>query len=157
MDQLEEAVRDFLSQHRIAVAGVSRNPNQAANFIFRKFRAGPYEVYPVNPKTSVVEGATCYPDLDSLPQPVDALVIATPPSAAVELVERCDALGIDRVWMHRSIAGGSVSDMAVDRCRRRGIRVIPGACPMMFCEPVDVPHRCVRWILKVMGRLPKPM
>jgi predicted CoA-binding protein len=154
---LKEAAKDFLSQRRFAVAGVSRSPNQAANLIFRKLRDAGCEVCPVNPKATEVEGTTCYPDLASLPHPVDALVIATPPSAAESLVDQCTTVGIKRVWLHRSFGEGSVSTEAVEACRRHGIRVIPGACPMMFCEPVDMGHKCMRWIAKLTGKLPKPM
>jgi hypothetical protein len=58
--------------------------------------------------------------------------------------------------MHRSFGTGSVSEEAVNLCREKGIEVIPGACPMMFCEPVDFGHRCMRWLLKVTGGLPAP-
>lgn len=49
MATLEEAVNDFLSQKRIAVAVVSRNGNEAANGIFRKLRDAGYEVFPTKP------------------------------------------------------------------------------------------------------------
>ncbi len=42
-----------------------------------------------------------------------------------------------------------------DSCRSAGISVIPGACPMMFCEPVGLGHRCIRWILRLTGNLPR--
>jgi predicted CoA-binding protein len=156
MEQLEEAVEDFLSQSRIAVAGVSRNSMEASHQVFRKLQSAGRVVYPINPRTSEIAGEPCYPDLASLPHPVDALMIATPPAATKKLVNRCAELGISRVWMHRSFGTGSVSDDAVELCRQHGIRVIAGACPMMFCKPVDIPHRCLRWILKVTGGLPNP-
>jgi len=28
---------------------------------------------------------------------------------------------------------------------------------MMFLDPVDVPHRCMRWLLGVTGKLPEPV
>ncbi len=152
---LEAAVRDFLEQKRIAVAGVSRSKNQAANAIYRKLRATDYEVFAVNPKTETVEGDSCYPRLAAIPGNVDAVVIATCPEAAPEVVRECAELGIERVWMHRSFGRGSVSDEAVRLCEEHGIRVIPGGCPMMFCAPVDPAHRCMRWFLKLTGGLPK--
>ena len=155
MNELEEAVRDFLAQRCIAVAGVSRSPDEAANIIFRKLRDSGHDVFPINPKTTEVEGVACYPDLASLPGSVDALVIANPPSAAEGLVDQCAALGIRRVLMHRSVGGGSVSSAAMDACHRHGIHMIPGACPLMFCQPVDFGHKCMRWIAKITGQLPR--
>jgi acyl-CoA synthetase (NDP forming) len=157
MRELEQAAKEFLSQRRFAIAGVSRSFGEAANIIFRKLVGTGREVYPVNPKAKAVEGVTCYPDLLSLPCPVDAVVIATPPAAAKTLVEQCAGMGIRFVWMHRSFGEGSVSREAVDACRRHGIRGIPGACPMMFCEPVDFGHKCIRWIGTLTGRLPNPI
>ena len=49
------------------MAGVSRQPGQAANAVFRKLRGAGYEVFPINPKTSEVEGARCYSDVGSVP------------------------------------------------------------------------------------------
>jgi len=155
MGKLEETATEFLSQRRIAVAGVSRSSKEAANLIFRKLRETGHDVYPINPNAKEVEGVACYPDLASLPASVDALVIVTPPSAAKTLVDQCAALGIRRVWMHRAFGGGSVSSEAVEACRRHGIRVISGACPMMFLKPVDFGHKCIHWIAKLTGQLPR--
>jgi hypothetical protein len=47
----------------------------------------------------------------------------------------------------------SVSKEALRLCRENNIAVIPGGCPMMFCEPVDFGHKCMRWSLRVIGNL----
>jgi len=156
MTDLKLAVTDFLAQKRIAVAGVSRDGNLPANHIFKKLRSAGYEVYPVNPNTREVEGVGCFPDLASVPAEIDGVVIATPAAAAGPLVEECVRRGIPRVWMHRSFGEGSVSEDAATRCREAGIAVIPGACPMMYVEPVDLAHRCIRWVLDVSRKLPHP-
>jgi predicted CoA-binding protein len=150
-----ELVTDFLEQRHIAVAGVSRTKRDAANFVYVKLRNAGYHVYAVNPNATEVEGDPCYPDLRSLPETVDGLVIVTRPERANDLVQACAEAGVRRVWMHRAFGTGSVSDEAVTFCREHGISVIPGACPMMYCKPVDIPHRCMRWVLGVMGKLPR--
>ena len=155
MPTLREQADEFLAQKRIAVAGVSRRSGEAGNLIYRKLRDTGHEVFATNPRTEEVEGDTCYPDLESIPGGVDAVVIATPPAASEEVVRQCSALGISRVWMHRSFGQGSVSEPAVDYCREHGISVVPGACPMMFCQPVDFGHKCMRWCLGLMGKLPE--
>lgn len=154
--ELESTVREFLSHQRIAVAGVTRGrSDEAANLIYRKLRDRGYEVFAVNPRATTVEGDACYPELAAIPGGVDAVVIATHPDVTPEVVRRCADLGIGHVWMHRSFGQGSVADEAVRLCRESGIRVIPGGCPMMFLEPVDLGHRCMRWLLGLTGGLPK--
>jgi hypothetical protein len=48
-----------------------------------------------------------------------------------------------------------VSDEAVQACQNLGIDAIVGGCPMMFGEPVDVGHTCMRWWLQRRGRVPR--
>ncbi len=154
MPTMKEAVDDFLAQKRIAVAGVSRSRSEAANLIYRKLRGAGYEVFATNPKATEVEGDACYPDLRSIPGGVDGVVISTTPEIAEQIVRECAEIGTSRVWLHRSFGQGSVSEAAVHYGREHGLSVIPGGCPMMFCEP-DVGHKCMRWILSLTGGLPK--
>jgi predicted CoA-binding protein len=154
--KLEEAVGDFLAQRRIAVAGVSRTKtNEAANLIYRKLRDSGYEVFAINPRATEVEGEVCYASLADVPGGVDAVVVVTHPRVSADVVRECVELGIGRVWIHRSFGQGSVAEEAVALGEEHGIRVIPGGCPMMFCSPVDVGHRCMRWFLRLTGGLPR--
>ncbi len=155
MATLKEAVADFLAQKRIAVAGVSRSSNKAANMVYRTLRERDYEVFAVNPITDEVEGDTCYADLKSIPGGVDAVLIATTPRVAETVVRECAELGISRVWLHRSFGEGSVSDEAAEYCRSHNITVIAGGCPKMFVEGADLGHRCMRLVLGLTGGLPK--
>ena len=74
---LRAAADEFLSQKVIAVAGVSRDPKQPANLIYRRLRDSGHEVYAVNPNATEVEGAHCWPDVGSLPEVPDGVVVAT--------------------------------------------------------------------------------
>ena len=156
MTSLRELADDFLAQRRIAVAGVSRaDANAPANLIFRKLRDAGHEMFAVNPHGGEVEGTAAYADLAAIPGGVDAVVVATPPAATEQVVREAVALGVRRVWMHRSFGEGSVSASAVAYCREHDVRIIAGACPMMYCEPVDFGHKCIRFVLGLTGGLPK--
>ena len=152
---LAEAARDFLAQDRIAVVGVSRQAGEAANFVFRKLRDAGHTVFPVNPRTGEVEHVPCYPNVRSIPGGVGAVLIFTPPAASADVVRECADLGITRVWLHRSLGPGSVSAEALQVAEERHLTVIAGGCPAMFCAPVDLPHRCMRWVLDWTGKLPQ--
>jgi hypothetical protein len=62
---------------------------------------------------------------------------------------------VKRVWFHRSFGDGSVSEEAVSECERLGIESIVGGCPLMFCDPVDIGHKCMRWWFQRSGRVPR--
>lgn len=151
----DEAIRAFLEARRIAVAGVSSTRPDAANAIFKRLRDAGREVFAVNPNAERAEGAACHPRVSAIPGGVDAVVVATPPAAAGDVVRDAHAAGVRQVWMHRSFGGGSVDEDAARWGREHGMTVIAGACPMMYLAPVDVVHRCFRAILGWTGRLPR--
>lgn len=154
MENIRAAAQEFLAQRRIAVAGVSREEGQAANAIYRRLRDAGYTVYAVNPRAGEVEGDPCYPSVAELPDPADGVLVVTHPDAAPAVARDCVRAGVRRVWLHRSFGAGSASAEAVEVCRDAGISVLDGGCPLMFLEPVDVGHKCIRWLLGVTGRLP---
>jgi uncharacterized protein len=153
---LQSAARSFFAAGLIAVAGVSRDPRQPGSAIFRKLRSTGLEVVPVNPAASVIDGVTCYPDLQSVPGKIAGVIITTAPGVTAQVVRDCVALGIPRVWIHRSMGQGSASAEAARLCREHGISLIDGACPLMFCASADIFHRCLRGALGLFGRLPTP-
>lgn len=152
---LERAAETFLAQERIAVAGVSRSGDSAANYVFKRLEQRGREVYAINPNAETVEGEPCFSSLASLPQPPNAVIIATHPDQAMDLARQCRDIGVRHVWFHRSIDGGSFDEEAVALCVDYGATVIPGGCPMMHLHPVDLPHRCMRFVLNGVGALPK--
>lgn len=154
MPSMQEATQDFLAQKNIAVLGVSSTKNDAANAIYRKLRAEGYKVFAVNPKAQTLEGDPAYPDLKSIPEKVDGVVIVTRPEVTEQIVEQCASLGIRRVWMHRGM-GSSVSEKAVALGCSMGLTVIPGGCPMMYGRTADFGHRCIRWFMYLTGGIPK--
>jgi uncharacterized protein len=154
MRKVPESVARFLEGKRFAVAGVSRRADVAANSVFRKLRDCGYEVFPVNPNAEAVEGVKCYPDVLSIPGQIDGVVIATHRSVSASIVRQCKKRGVMRVWFHRSFGEGSVSEEAVEECKALGMESIVGGCPLMFCDPVDIGHKCMRWWLQQRKQVP---
>ena len=106
---LETKVHDFLTQKRIAVAGVSRNHSHhpVGNLIYHRLKSTGHEVFPVNPHMQTFEADRCYPDLQSIPGGVDGVVIITRPEVTERIVHDCGDAGVRRVWMHQSMGKGS--------------------------------------------------
>ncbi|HEX6901032.1 MAG TPA: CoA-binding protein [Thermoanaerobaculia bacterium] len=167
MIPIDNLVNDFLAQKRIAVAGVSDHRDTPANLIYNTLRDRGYTVYGINPHEPTFEEDPCYPDIASLPEKPDGLVVVTRPAVSEELVRQCIQAGVPRVWLHcmlgtrprflKDLAAsqGSVSPEAVRICRENGIAVIPGSCPMQFLG-ADFGHTCMRGILRATGALEIP-
>jgi len=150
-----EKIKDFINQKSIAVTGVSSTQPDAANLIFKKFKKGNYQVYAINPKVATVENEKSYPNLSAVKQKIEGVVIASPPDSAQTIVEECIRLGVSRVWFHSSINQGSLDRQAVDYAERNGLDVIRTGCPLMYIQPVDFPHKCIKWILNLTGKVPR--
>ena len=156
MVPIKQAASEFLAHKRIAVTGVSRTPQgHGANVVYQRLRDRGYEVFAINPNADEVEGDRCYHDLKSVPDGVEAVVIATRPETAELTMRECVELGIGFVWMHRSVGGGSVSDTATAFGRRHGITVIDGGCPLMFDPAADFGHKAMRFVFTRTGKVPK--
>jgi predicted CoA-binding protein len=158
MATLDALVKDFLSQKRIAVVGVSDQRDTGCNLAYRKFKAAGYTVSAVNPRITSFEGDPCYPDLKSIPEKPEGVFILTNPKITEQVVQQCVELGIPRVWMHclmgtkpgLAASMTSVSTDAVKLCRENGITVIPGACPNQFLKP-DFGHTLMRVMFRTIG------
>ena len=154
--QLAQAAAEFLAARRIAVTGVSRTPaGHGANTVYLRLRDRGYDVVPVNPNATEVEGDRCWPDLASVPGGVDAVVVGTRSEHAMDTVRACAELGIAQVWLHRAIGPGSVDAAAVAFGREHGLRVIDGGCPLMFGDASDGIHRFMRPVCTWAGTAPK--
>ncbi|MCP3939689.1 MAG: CoA-binding protein [Actinomycetia bacterium] len=155
MTKIADAASEFLSNRRVAVTGVSRSSDHAANTVYKRLREQGYEVFAINPNVTEVEDDTAYPNLAAIPDGVEAVVIGTAPAHARATVQECIDLGIKHVWMHRGPGGGSVDPEAARYGRENGLVMIDGGCPCMFGETSDLVHRIMRPIMQMTGSVPR--
>ena len=147
----KKLVEEFLSLDKIAVVGVSRKRNKFGNVIYRELKKKGYQVYPINPNTNIIEEDICYPDLLSLPEKIDAVIINVPPAQTEKVVREIIKAKINKVWIQQ----GSQSDEAISFCKQNGIECISNECVLMFAEPAGFIHRAHRWVWGALGKLPR--
>lgn len=138
----------FLQLKNIAVLGYSSDGNQPANAIYKKLKDNGYHVFAVNPKVHAIKDVICYPDVKSIPEPIEGAILCTPANATEQAVRDCAARGIAQVWMHTGMGPGSYDAKAFETAKKLGIEVIPGGCPMMYIKP-DFFHKCMGWLKKL--------
>lgn len=142
-----EAASTFLASERIAVTGVSRNPEgHGGNTVYKRLRDRGYDVFAVNPNADEVEGDRCYHRLADIPDGVDAVVMATAPESVGATMRECVDLGITQTWMHRAFGAGSVDEEAVAYGREHGVTVIDGGCPLMYEPTSDFAHKVIKLV-----------
>lgn len=150
-----DTIQDFLSRKRIAMVGISRNPADFSAKLFAEFCRQGYDMVAVNPGAGEIHGKPCFARLQDVQPPVEAALLMTSPGVTEAVIHDCAEAGITSVWMYRSHGKGAVSERAVQFCRERGIRLVPGQCPFMFLPKAAAVHRFHGFVRKIMGSYPR--
>ena len=120
------------SARTIAIVGLSSDRQKASYFVAGYLQDEGYRVVPVNPKGGEILGEKVYPDVTSIPFPVDVVDIFRPPAEIGAIVEEVIARkeqGVDAaaVWMQLRL----VNLPAAERARAAGLAVIVDKCVKM--------------------------
>jgi predicted CoA-binding protein len=113
--QNTKKIREVLNSSKtIAVVGLSTETTKASNMVASYFRDEGYRVIPVNPRVTEIFGETCYPDLKSIPVPVDVVDIFRPAKEVPAIVEEAIAIGAKAIWMQLRIIDLPSADRAIE-------------------------------------------
>jgi predicted CoA-binding protein len=116
----------------IAVVGLSTDRQKASFFVAGYLKDEGYRIVPVNPRADEILGEKAYPDLASIPFPIDLVDIFRPPGEIDAVVDQAIARkqqGIDApaIWMQLRL----VNLKAAERARAAGLTVIVDKCLKM--------------------------
>lgn len=112
----------------VAILGASKDHAKFGNKSLRAHRAAGYEVLPIHPKESEIEGLTAYPSLAELPHPVERITVYLPPRVSLAMLPEIARAGAAEVWFNP----GAADDAVLDEAKRLGIAAIDG------CSIVDL-------------------
>ena len=147
-------ISEFFAQKRIAMVGVSRDPKDFTRILYAEFKKRGYDIIPVNPNLSDLDGQRAYARVQDIKPGVDGVLVVTPSKATDQVVRDCAEAGVTRVWLHRGEGIGSVSDQAVTFCQEHGINVVVGHCPFMFLPQTPFFHKIHGYVKKLTGSYP---
>jgi predicted CoA-binding protein len=106
------------------------------------------KVFPVDPSVGEIEGDATYPDLASLPEKVDAVVLESPREETADWVRRAADAGIENVWIHMN----RDTPEALEVAKERGLQVRTGTCAVMYVKPGLSYHSLHKWINQALGK-----
>jgi predicted CoA-binding protein len=148
-------IDDFLALRRVALVGISSDPKEFSRVLWRELLDRRYDVIPVNPKASDLDGKPCYARVQDIQPPVEGALVITPPGATEQVVRDCADAGVKHIWMYKGMGQGSVSKAALEFCEANGMNVVAGECPYMFLEGTPFFHRIHGTVKKITGSYPK--
>jgi predicted CoA-binding protein len=106
------------------------------------------KVFAVDPSADRMEGDPTFPDLESLPEKVEAVVLETPKEETEDWVRKVADAGIKNVWIHMA----RETPEAVALARERGLEVLTGTCAVMYVKKGFSYHSLHKWINQALGR-----
>ena len=95
-----------------------------------------------------IEGETTYPDLRSLPEQVEAVVLEVPKEETLDLMKQAAEAEIKNVWVHM----GRDTPEALEFASQNGLRVLTGTCAVMYVKQDFSYHSLHRWLNKLLGK-----
>jgi predicted CoA-binding protein len=98
----------------IAVVGLSDKPERPSYQIAKYLKEHGYAIIPVNPARSEILGEQSYPDLSSIPSPVDIVDIFRNIEAVPGIVEEAIKIKTKVVWMQLGLAHKKSAQKAKD-------------------------------------------
>lgn len=119
------SLRRILTDYkRIAIVGLSDKKSRPSNTVGKYLLDHGFEVIPVNPNYDEVLGHICYPDLASIPTPVDIVNVFQRAERVPPFVDDAIAIGAKVVWMQLGI----VHEEAAKKARDAGLEVVMDSC-----------------------------
>lgn len=123
--QNPDQIRQILTgQKTIAMVGLSDKPHRPSYFVASYLRSKGYKIVPVNPIATAILGETSYPDLKSIPFPVDIVDVFRRPDECTSIAEDAIAIGAKAFWLQLRIINLEAAELAaqsglvsvVDKC-----------------------------------------
>lgn len=118
-------LRRILKECRtIAVVGLSAEWNRPSHFAAKYMQERGYRIVPVNPRYPEILGEPCYPDLASIPHPVDMVDVFRKPQDCPPIAEQAVAIGARCLWLQL----GVISEEAARIAEAAGLEVVMDRC-----------------------------
>lgn len=132
--------QDLLRQyHTLVVVGLTSDPEKPAHWVSEYMIEQGYRIIPVNPTEENVLGLTTYPDLASIPEPVEFVDVFRRSEFCADIARQAAAVGAKVLWLQQGIVSAEARRIAEaagityveDRCvlaehRRGGIGRVAG-------------------------------
>ncbi len=130
------SLESFFNPKSVAIVGASRQKGKVGYEILSNMIEAGYKgkIYPVNPNADTIEGLKCYPDLQSIGQIPDLVIIVVPAGVVPIVMEQCATVGVKSVivitagFREVGTEGRQLEDQVIQIAKQAGIRVIGPNC-----------------------------
>jgi acyl-CoA synthetase (NDP forming) len=141
--RLFEELRPLFDPESIAIIGASNSPYKWGNWMVSRPICSGYRgrIFPINPKEKAIFGLRAYPNIRSVPEPVELAIITVPASLVPEAMRDCATAGvrvaiiISAGFAETGDAGRRLQDQVLAIARQAGIRFMGPNVMGMWSSP----------------------
>lgn len=149
---MNQTIKNFLDNKEIAIVGASPKKSNFGLTLMKELSKEGFNVYPVNPNHTEVDGKACYPAVSDLPNQVENVLIVVNPERANMIIAACEKSQVKRVWLHQGAGKGAYSKESLEQLKAGNLEFVYGFCPMMFIGKGI--HKFHFWLRKNLGSTP---
>jgi predicted CoA-binding protein len=118
-------MKSLLQETRtIAVVGLSDKPNRPSYDVAQYMQSHGYKIIPINPNCQQILGETCYPDLKSVPAPIDMVNVFRKAEDCWPVAKEAVEVGAKSLWLQLGISNQEAADYA----QQHGLKVVMNRC-----------------------------
>jgi predicted CoA-binding protein len=110
--------------HTIAVVGLSADWFRPSYFAAKYMQDHGYRVIPVNPRYTEILGERCYPNLQSIPEPIDIVDVFRKGEDCLPIAHDAVSIGAKVLWMQIGVMNSEAAQYA----QAGGLAVVEDRC-----------------------------
>jgi len=123
-DDITSLRRILATNRTLAVVGLSADWFRPSFFAAKYMQDHGYRIIPVNPRYDRILDQPCYPDLASIPGPVDMVDVFRRSEDVPPIAEQAMAIGAKTLWLQLGVVN---EDVAL-KARAAGLEVVMNRC-----------------------------
>ncbi len=129
-------LESIFAPKNVALIGATETVGSVGRTLMWNLISNPFggAVFPINPKRPSVLGVKAYPNISSVPEPVELVVVVTPAQSIPKIIAECveagvkGAIVISAGFKETGPLGAELERQVLGHARRGGMRIIGPNC-----------------------------
>ena len=120
----DDEIKQILALKKVAVVGMSKNEEKAANYVPKYLISQGYKILPVNPTAQTIMDRPCHSSLLDIKEQIDIVDVFRPSDQVMSVVQEAIKIKPKVIWLQEGIHNFEAENLA----RNAGIKVVFNRC-----------------------------
>ena len=120
----DEEILEILKMKKVAVVGMSKNPDKAAHYVPKYLHENGYDITPVHPNAKNIMEKKCYDKITDVPDEIDIVDVFRPSEQVLPIIKEAIKKKPKVIWLQEGIHNKEAEQLARDV----GIDVVYNRC-----------------------------